>query len=285
MPFFSKVRGIIGSIFTLGIGSRAHALKDHDDGVAIRDNGDANNANIVIARPQGVNQNVHGTTYLDLKERVVDIEFAFDGATYTPGSNNGKYGLCHTSGGSYTAGAIYLESGLSLTPIPMYKMIAACSRITFSGTVGMVEDGFYLSESAVAPYNWTLKGDGGANGIGRVKTISLPFSYTDIGSPVHSSTTIPSGAKIYRSTVSVSTAFSGGASPTCLVEVEGTSIDTVLQSTADNNLAMPTPPNYFDNEEVLNVPPGEGGPLRVTLGGTATAGVAVVDVLYAMPLA
>lgn len=284
MPFFSKVKGIIGNIFTLGIGTSAHAVKDHTDGVAIRDNGDANNANIIIARPHGADQNIHGATYLDVKERVVDIEFAFDGYSYTPGSNNGKYGMCHTSGGAYTAGAIYLETGLSLLPIPMYKMISACSRITFSGTVGMIEDGFYLSESATAPYAWTLKGDGGSSGIGIPKAISLPFSYADIGSPLHSSTAIPSGAKVFRSTLRITTAFSGGSSPTCLVEVEGTSLDTVLQSTADNNVAMPGPPNFFDNEEIIDVPPGEGGPVRITLGGTATAGAGEVEVVYVSPL-
>jgi hypothetical protein len=284
MPLFSKIKGIIGNIFTLGIGSDAHALADHTDGVAVTDNSGMVGANIVIARPHGASQDIHGATYLDVKERVVDIEFAFDGDTYTPGSNEGKYGICHTSGGSCTAGAIYLEVSAALTPIPMYKMMMACSRMTFSGTVGMVEDGIYLSESASAPYGWTLKGDAGPSGTGQVKTISLPFSYADIGSPVSSSATVPAGAKVYKSTVRVSTAFTGGAAPTCLVEIHGTSVDTTIQDTSDNNLAMPTPPNYFDNSDVLDIPPGEGGPVRVTLGGTAAFGVGEVEVMYALPL-
>jgi hypothetical protein len=281
---WAKLKGIVGNIFTLGISSNAHALKDDTDGVAIRNNADSQNSNIIIARPQGVNQNVHGTTYLDLKERAVDIEFAFDGSTYTPGSHNTQYGMCHTSGGGYTAGVIYLETGVNLDPIPMYKMMLACSRITFTGTVGMIEDGLYLSESAVPPCAWTLKGDGGATGIGIEKMIRVPFTFNDIGSPVYSTASIPAGSKILRSTVVVNTSFTGGSGPTCLVEIDGATVDTILQATADNNLALTSPINYFDNTELIEIPAGQGGRIRVTLGGTASTGTGEVDVTFAQPL-
>jgi hypothetical protein len=284
MSFWAKFRGIVGNIFTLGISSSAHSLKDNVDGVAIRNNNDTQNANIVIARPQGVNQNAHGTTYLDLKERTVDIEFAFDGGTYTPGANNAKYGMCRTSGGAYTAGVIYLETGLSLDPIPMYKMMLACSRISFGGTVSMIEDGLYLAESAVAPYSWTLKGDGGASSTGLVKMISVSFSFLDIGTPVFSTASIPGGSKVLSTTVELDAQFAGGSSPTCLVEVNGVAIDTILQSTSDNNIAMSNTPNYFANDETIGVPFGQGGPVRVTLGGTASTGNGEVIIMYVQPL-
>jgi hypothetical protein len=284
MAFWAKIKGIVGNIFTLGISSTAHALKDNVDGVAVRNNSDTQNANIVVARPQGVNQDVHGATYLDVKERVIDIEFAFNGSSYTPGSNNGKYGFCHTSGGAYTAGAIYLESGLSLDQIPQYKMMMACSRLTFTGTVSMVEDGLYMAESGIAPYSWTLKGDGGASGAGIVRVLAVPFSFTDIGTPVYSTSSIPSGAKVLRSTVRMDVPFSGGSNPTCLVEVDGSTVDTVLQATSDNNVSMSNAPNHFDNEEIISIPTGQGGRIRITLGGTATTGSGEVMIMYVQPL-
>jgi len=284
MALWSKIKGISGRIFTFGNHETAHSLKDDADGIAVRNNGDTQNANIIIARPQGSYQNTHGTTYLDLKERAVDIEFAFDGSSYTPGSNNNKYGLCHTSGGAYTAGVVYLENGLDLDPIPIYKMMLACSRITFTGTVSMVEDGLYLAESAVAPHSWTLKGGGGVSGAGQVNVVTVAFSYSDIGAPVYSTSSIPSGSKIVKSTVRVHTAFSGGSNPTCLVEVDGPSVDTVLQATVDNNISLGSAPNYFDNEEIIDVPAGQGGRVRVTLGGTATTGSGEATVMYVQTL-
>jgi hypothetical protein len=283
MAFWSKITGIIGNIFTLGIGSNAHALKDHTDGIAVRNNADGANANIIIARPQGVNQDIHGATYLDVKQRIVDIEFAFDGDTYTPGSNNNRYGICHTSGGTYTAGAIYHEVGTDLFPVPMFKMMMASPQMTFSGTISMVEDALYITESASAPYAWTLRGGGSAAGLGVVKTIALSFSFSNIGTPVLSTSSIPGGARVLRSSLKIGTPFSGGSNPTCLVEVHGANVDTLLQAVVDNNVLM-SGVNYFDNEEVIAVPLNEGGPVQVILGGTATAGTGELEVVYVQPL-
>jgi len=283
MAFWSKITGIIGNIFTLGIGSSAHSLKDHTDGIAVRNNADAANANIIIARPQGAYQDIHGATYLDVKQRIIGIEFAFDGDVYTPGGNNGRYGICHTSGGTYTAGALYYEVGANMLPVPMYKMLLASPEMTFSGTISMVEDAIYMAESASAPYSWTLRGGGSAMGLGVVKTVALSFSYTNIGTPVLSTSTIPGGARVLRSSLRVGTPFSGGSNPTCAIEVHGATVDTSLQATADNNVLM-TGINYFDNEEIISIPANEGGPVRVTLGGTATAGSGELEVVYVQPL-
>lgn len=49
---------------------------------------------------------------LDLRGRIADIEYSFDGASApSAGSNSGKFGFCHTTGGGYTAGDVVYDPG------------------------------------------------------------------------------------------------------------------------------------------------------------------------------
>lgn len=287
MSVFKKIAGIIGDTFHLGIGSTAHGIKDNTDGVAIVANDGTTPANAVVARPQGVNQNTHAATYLDVKERVVDIEFDFDGsvAVPAPGTNTGKYGLCNTSGGGCSAGQIYFDDGVTLAPIPMYQMMCCSPRAAISGTVSMIQDGLYLAETAATPFNWTLKGDGSMTYTGVVQAIEVPFGFLDFGAGTKSSTTsIPANARVIRSLLKVSTLFTVGANPTCLVEVDGPAVDTTLQTTSDNNLKKA---RQYDVVDDIPVPAGEGGPVRLTLlpAVGVLAGAATVIVEYVTPYA
>jgi hypothetical protein len=283
MSVFKKIKGIIGNLFVLGIDDTNHGIQDHADGVEVTNYDGSVRGNAVVARPQGGNQNIHAATYLDLKERLIDITAGFSGGA-PPGHVAGQYLLCHTSGGGYAAGNIYLDDGAAFNLIPMYHMMCCSPRASITGTVSMIADGLYMAEGAAAPWTWTLKGDAVAAFTGLVQSITVPFGFADFPGTKSSTTNIPAGAKIIRSLVNVTAAFTPGSSPTLLIEVDGPATDTALQNTTDNNLKRT---DQFDVLDEIPVPAGQGGPVRLTLaaGGAVGAGVADVQIHYVTPFA
>lgn len=280
MSVFKKIKGIIGDILLLGIENTAHAIKDNTDGVAIVQNDESTLANAVVARPQGASQDTHAATYLDLKERVIDIEWSFNGAAApAPGTNTGKYGLCHTSGGGFSAGNIYLDDGAALTLIPMYHMMACSPRAAIVGTVSMIADGFYVAEGSAAPWSWTLKGDGTVSYTGVVLAIEVPFGFADFPGTKSSTTNIPLNAKVIRSIVKVNTLFTPGAAPTVAVDINGAPT-TTLRATTDQNLKVA---HQFDVVDEITC--AAAGPVQLTLaaGGAVLAGAGTCLVEYVTP--
>jgi len=281
MSVFKKIKGIIGDIFLLGIESTAHGIKDNTDGVSVVQNDESTLANAVVARPQGASQDTHASTYLDTKERVIDIEWSFAGATApAPGTNTGKYGLCHTSGGGYSAGNIYLDDGAALTLIPMYHGMCCSPRAVITGTVSMIADGLYLAEGAAAPWTWTLKGDGTVSYTGVVLAIEIPFGFADFPGTKSSTANIPTNAKVIRSIVKATVAFTAGAAPTVAVDIDGPVTDTALRATTDQNIKTT---NQWDVVDEITC--ADGGPVRLTLasGGAVLAGAATCLVEYVTP--
>lgn len=279
MSVFKKIKGIIGDIFLLGIGDASHGIKDNTDGVAVVANDESTLANAVVARPQGASQDTHASTYLDTKERVIDITAGFDGAA-PPAHVAGQYLLCHTSGGGYSAGNIYLDDGVAFNLIPMYHMMCASPRVAITGTVSMIADGLYLAEGAAAPWSWTLKGDGTVTYTGVVLAIEVPFGFADFPGTKSSTATIPTNAKVIRSIVKVSTLFTPGVSPTVAVDIDGPVTDTALRATSDQQLKVA---NQYDVvDEITNA---DGGPVRLTFaaGGAVLAGAATCLVEYVTP--
>ena len=77
-------------------------------------------------------------------------------------------------------------------------------------------------------------------GLGEITAIEVDFTYSNIGTPVDSSASIPDGSKILRASVLVTTQFAGGAAPTILVTSHGTgnrsdsgAMIAIIQSGAD----------------------------------------------------
>ena len=279
MSVFKKILGITGSIFKLGIGATSHAVVDNADGVAITNNDGSTPANAVIARPQGANANTHAATYLDLKERAFDIAFSFAGGSPpAAGANTGLYGMCSTSGGSYSAGCVYLDNGVALVLVTVFDGYLATPRASFTGTVAMSQDDIYIAQSSVAPYTWTKKG-GEAHIAGMMDSIEVDFTYSSMGGTVNSTATVPDGCKVLGVYLQVTTPFTGGSAPTAAVAIHGVG-DTALISSTDNNLATAT---QYDVEDLTAITTGNGGPVRITLGGTATAGAGKVTVQYVTP--
>jgi hypothetical protein len=273
---FKKLSGIVGSVFKIGL--TGNAIANHTDGLAVRNSADDANKNLVVARPQGSNKDLHAAPFADVKERVVLVEFSFNGGTPpSGGTNSGKYGMCHTSGGSYNAGELYYDDGSDLNLVTPYKMQVVMTKVAVAGTVNLIDEGLYIAESASAPYSWTLKGDGTPVYTGVERVIEIPV--TAAAGNFDASTAVPEGARITRVSTKVSTAFDGSA--TIAVLIHGSS-DLTVQTTSENS---PGSAGTYETGDYEDVSSTYAGPPRVTLGGSPSVGAAKVYVHYATPFA
>jgi hypothetical protein len=177
MNIFKKIYGVVDNYLQLGIGSTAHGIADNINGIEAKENGNGTRANFLTGQ---ATIDDHCSNLLDLKQRVIYLEFSFDGATGIVGATIGQYGICHTTGGIYVAGSIYLATGATTgVLVPMYKMQTVCNKTAFSGTVSMTTSGFYVATTSSTPFGWTNMGDGGG---------TVPLVYTG---------TIPAGDNQY----------------------------------------------------------------------------------------
>ena len=266
MSLFKKLRGTIETFFQLGITPYSHGIGDNTNGIEARTNNNAAQSNFVSKQALG-SANVAGTdaictNLLDLKQRDCVITQGFDGITGPIGATVGDYMICHTSGGGYIAGQIYIATAPTTgIPIPMYKMQSVCNLIAFSGTVGMIANGFYTATIGSAPFGWTLFGDGTSGAAGEVRTISIPFSFADffaIPVPKFSTTTVPNNSIINRTSVKVNNAFLGVTLATIQVSLAGA---LILMATTDSNLTMVN--TEFDVDDFVQVAGGGGVPVRL----------------------
>jgi hypothetical protein len=267
---FKKLRGVIGTLFKIGVSASAPQLKNNSNVLEIRDGSDSDFGIVRVARPAGDLQ--AASTFRDVKERTVLIEFSFDGASApSAGTNSGKYGFVHTTGGSYSAGQVVYDNGTSIETVSIYKMQTVHTTTSISGTVSLIGNGIYIAQSGSAPYSWTLKGDGTPSNTGVERHISIAVG-TD--ATTDSTTSIPSGAVVQDVVLDVDTAYDAGT--TIQVAVNGSSPLEVM-ATTDNN-AEET--NQFSVEQVSNVSASNAGTVRVTITGTPAAGASVVIVKY-----
>lgn len=98
------------------------------------------------------------------------VSFSFDGATPPiPGGNLDRHGICHTTGGTYLEGALYLDTGsaLELVAMSVGQLIATSDPV--AGTLIMEANSIYaLTYTTPQPILWVKKG--GSSGILAVTT-------------------------------------------------------------------------------------------------------------------
>jgi hypothetical protein len=272
---FKKLNGIIGSVFKIGFAG--HAIQEHTDGLAIRNNAADADANLVVARPQGTNKDTHATTFADLKERAILVEFGFDGGTPpAAGTNTGMYGFCHTSGGTWNAGELAYDDGVTLAAVIPYKMMVLMTKVAVVGTVNLIDEGLYIAESASAPYSWTLKGDGTPSYTGVERVIEIPVTST--AGNYDATSAVPENARITRVAVVIDTPYDAGT--TFAVMVHGSS-DLTVQTTTESD---PETAGTYETGNYEEVTSTYSGPPRVTVA-TGGSGAARVYVHYALPFA
>jgi hypothetical protein len=271
---FKKLNGIIGSFFKIGF--NGHAIQEHTDGLAIRNNAVDADANLVVARPQGTNKDTHAATFADVKERATLVEFGFDGGSPpAAGTNTGKYGFCHTSGGTWNAGELAYDDGVTLAAVIPYKMMVLMTKVSVAGTVNLIDEGIYIAESAAAPYSWILKGDGTPNYTGVERVIAIPVTST--AGNFDATTAVPENGVITRVSVKVTTPYDNDSTITVLIH--GSVGDLTVQATTENNAEVA---DTYETGNYEVVTADQAGPPRVTLA-VGGSGAATVYVHWALP--
>jgi len=273
---FKKIRGIVGAAFQFSKGTGPQ-IKDSSSILELRNAADnayvLGRSGVIPASGETVNDIV---PLLDLKGRIADIEFSFDGASApAPGANTGKFGFCHTTGGSHTAGQVVYDDGAALILIPFSVVKHLTTRTAITGTISLNADGVYCYQGGT----WTLKGDGAPTSTGLVKSIRIDYAYTD-GTKT-STTTIPNGATVLRIRNVVTTLFNGTA-PTLSVIVDGSSDETLMVA-GDSNLKAVA---EYHNEDAHDISASTTGVLSLTVTpDSSTTGAGYVMVEYVAPSA
>lgn len=285
MNIFKKLRGTIQGFFQLGITGTSHGLANHVNGVSSRTNNDVGFANFVSARADGsdiydpfaIGNDRNNSTYLDLKERTVLVEFEIDGtAPPVAGANTGKYGLCTTTGGIYRVGFLYYDTGTVLALVPMYLMQNMCTTIAM---LGYAPDSFYIC-TAYTPgvsASWSIKGDGAQSAV-RIDFDSGDF--TGVAKDIDSAASLPVGAVVIRTILRVDTPFTANVgAPLISVNFWDGATATGLMGTGDNDLSIA---DQYDVDAAVDV--AASSVIRLTTNTVvATAGAGSVFVEYVIP--
>ena len=281
MALFSKLRGIMGNLFQID-GPEGNNIKSVSGAVEFLDS--AGTTTFIKARmadvPTSSSTLKDGINLLMVRGRIALIEFSFDGGgtVPSPGDNTNKFGIVHTTGGGYTAGQIIFDTGAALQVIPDEVACHLTTTTAITGGVSFIANGFYAREGA----SWVMKGDVVAAYTGLVKSIEVPYAYTDDGTPVQSTAVIEAGSRVLRAWNKVKVAFNVGA-PTVLVEVNGGVSDATLMATTDSK---PRKANTYLVEEIVEIISDTAGPVRVTVDKAGSgAGNGIIVVEYTTPFA
>lgn len=273
MGLMTNILGTLSQLFKIG-GKSGIAIKNNSGVAEIKNAGDSAFATLRAAQV-GASPNLSDVvTYLDAAGMNANIEFAFAGASApSAGANTGKFGFCHTSGGSYTAGDVVYDDGTALIKINTVKKLTTTSAIT--GTISLIANGSYAKEGS----SFVLKGDGSGTSTGMVQAIEL--AYTFGSTTVDSTTNVPNGARVVRVENVVGTAFNG-TSPTVAVTVNGSTPVTIMATTESDLTTV----NQYESLAITDIAAANEGKARLTVsGGSATTGAGKVLVFYVIPLA
>ena len=275
MDLLQKIKGTVNSYFQIGL-TNIIRLVNTSGILEIKDGSGA----LIYARVKSINDNVSTPnltdvgTYIDVIGRTVALGFSFAGGSApSAGTNTGKFGFCHTSGGSYTAGLVYYDTGSTLLLVRNVGFLANPTGSAITGTVSLNA----LSSNVWNGTAWINVGDGvGSSSTGNMLVALIDFDYTDIGSNVETTTSIPDGAIIHEVKLKVNTLFNA-TTPTAQVTINGSSPVTVM-ATTDNDLTVA---NEYVNLEDTKITSTGAGVVRLTLAGTGgSAGAGYLLVMY-----
>jgi hypothetical protein len=211
-------------------------------------------------------------TLLDLKGRSPDIVFSFDGASApSPGANAQTFGMCHTSGGGFTAGRIYYDSTelTALTLIPEDVGMTITVKTAVTGTKSFDANSVY---AWVSSCTWGKRGDAGGTATGG-KTIQIDLINSD--TVKQSTYSLVSTEIIEKVIVRISTPFSAGGELNVILD--GTNNQTLFDSTGDDGSMQLA--NQYEINDWYVVTALTAGKITVTLSGSPAAGVCSVFVI------
>lgn len=276
MGIFKNIQGTLLNIFKIG-GNSGIGLKNNSAVAEVKTAAD--DAFVVLRAKEIQSSNAINDvpTLLDLKGRIANIQFSFEGATApAAGANTGKFGFCKTSGGSYTAGDVVYDTGTVLMKIPSAVVNAiTVDGAVSGGTISLIDNGLYVNDAGT----WTLKGDGSGTATGALKAIEISYDFED--ATVSSTTALVDGDRVVRVINLVSQAFNGTA-PTLLVQADGTS-DLSLMATTESDLKTA---NQYEVEDIKSITADYAGVVKLTVTpDSSSAGTGKVLVFYVSPLA
>ena len=264
--------GVMGTTFQVG-GTSGAKIKFNTPAVEFKNSADSAfvtaRALPIIASSSTIND---VATQIDLRGRIAQIGFSFSGGSApSAGTNTGKFGFCHTSGGSYTAGdVVYDDGGTTLSNFKITYPLHVTTTTSISGTISMIANGIYSNDAGT----WTLKGDGAGSGTGNVQFVELAI--TNASGNVDSTTSLPDGSRILGVDTVVTTAFDGTA-PTVAISANGSSPVT-LQATTGNNLKVA---NQYKTQAITKLTSTGAGVIRAAVTpDSSTVGAATIYVWY-----
>ncbi len=270
MAIWKDLLGTVNSYFKVGFSG--FRLKNNSGAAEIKNTGDTDWAVLRaknIASGGAVND---VATLLDLQGRLADIEFSFGTTDPSAGSNTGKFGFCRTDSTSYSAGDIVYDTGSAIVEIPSNVCKALVTRTAITGTISLDSYSLYENQGGT----WTKIG-GGSTGDGDIKVVKTAFTYSNQGSNVDSSESIPEG-KVLQIRCVVTTAFNG-SSPTIGVTANGSTPKT-LMTTSQN---LPGTTGDYQVDDTVDIASVNSGALRVAVGGSgASTGVGYCLALIAV---
>lgn len=271
MGILVDITGVMGTTFQVG-GTSGAKIKFASSGVDFKNSADSA---FVTARalPLASGGSINDlATQIDLRGRIAQIGFSFAGGSApSAGTNTGKFGFCHTSGGAYTAGDVVYDDGsttLSDFKITYPLHITTTSAVT--GTISMVANGIYSNDSGT----WTIKGDGAGSGTGNVQFVELAITYSS--GNVDSTTSLPDGSRVLGVDTVVTTAFDGSAPTVAITANGGTPV--TLQAVTGNNLKVA---NQYKTTAITKIGSTGAGVIRAAVTpSSSTVGAATIYVWY-----
>jgi hypothetical protein len=148
-------------------------------------------------------------------------------------------------------------------------------NITGSTPVKLVEDSGNLAIKDLSNNLVSISAANVSDAILQFMEIDATFS--DIGTPVDSTTTLPQNAVVSSVKIIVTSAFTGGSSPVLSVGTQDTA--TLFAGTGDSDLETA---GAYLIEDWKPQPNASARAVRLTLAGTATAGAVTVVVGYVL---
>jgi hypothetical protein len=274
---FHKIDGQVGTNgFQLDHVNAGPLFKNDGGNAQVRNAADSGFVPVKAGNPTDP-QHLATRNYVDSISKPLIVVGQHDGGVAIPANTGAiRYLVVTTTGGNATIGEVLYDDGSSVGTM---TVLAAENGRTISTTTTLA--GGTISFTADSIYQWDADGSSGAantwvkiGDVGNVSGAVRTISYTIDNSAQQDSTAVlPAGALVLEARLTVTTAYSGGAT----IEIGTTGDADAFQATTDNNPQAGGVPNrYTKYQETV----ATASVVRTTIAGAPAAGAGRVTILY-----
>ena len=276
MDLRKKIRGIIGSIFQLGLGGPQ--IKNNSGVIEMRNAADSDYVRLKTLAPVDDNDVVN-KKYADTLSKPIITKRQADTSASIP-TNTAVRGflVVTTAGSGAVIGDVLFDDGSSSG---LMEILAANEGRTLAitdslsgGTITFDPDSIYQWDEDNTV--WVKIGDIGSV-TGAIRTVRFTI---DNSAQQDSTFAIPANARILECVLEITTQYSGGTD----IDIGNTSTVNLIMDQGDNNPQQGGVPNSFSIEQDTDWG-GSDSVVRVTITGGPAAGAGVVIVKFTTPLA